>query len=434
MQLPYSEHLIEHYQSLSHLPGFALLESGDKRYGRYDILSAYPYKEFKIKRDSKQIEQQLNEFLNLLPKHPSQCDLPFQGGAIGYISYDLGAYLAGIHSKPHPNLLTLPLLDMKFYDWAIISDHQLKQVHVWIGEENECTTSIVEEVLTLWNETLKDPAKTIQRASSFTPLIKKEEYRASLHRIHTSLKQGRAYQVNYTQPFIKSIQGDPWDIYHQIRQHNPVPYAAFLRDNDAQVISFSPEKFLSMEGAYLETSPIKGSAPRGLTSEDDELLQNNLTLSAKNRAENIMIVDLMRNDFGKIAYPGTVKVTALCELQSFSGVHHLVSHIQAQVLDTLCPWDVFLSCFPAGSITGAPKLESMRIIAEEEPFARGVYCGSIAYFSAHGRMDSSVAIRTMVAKADKLHLAAGGGIVIDSDWEDEYQECFIKIQGIVKGM
>ena len=251
--------------------------------------------------------------------------------------------------------------------------------------------------------------------------------------IHSELIKGRAYQVNYTQPFLAEYRGDPWEMYKRVRVSNPVPYAAFMRCEEGDLLSFSPERYLTMDHGVVSTSPIKGTSRRSSNPVEDEQLRQLLLNSSKNRAENVMIVDLLRNDLGKYAKPGSVRVTSLCELQSFNSVHHLVSHIQAEYEQCVTPLEVFASCFPGGSITGAPKRESMRIIGEQERYGRGVYCGSMAYFSAHGRFDSNIAIRTITAKAETLYLSAGGGIVIDSHWEDEYRECFTKIAAIVNG-
>lgn len=189
-----------------------------------------------------------------------------------------------------------------------------------------------------------------------------------------------------------------------------------------------------MDKDKLLTSPIKGTEKRSSDPQRDELLRNSLLASSKNQAENVMIVDLLRNDLGKIAKPGSVHVRDLCAVESYQAVHHLVSNIEAIALEDQSMMDVFSACFPGGSITGAPKLEAMRIIAEQEAYARGVYCGSIGYFSRHGRFDSNIAIRTVVAREKILHMAAGGGIVIDSNWEDEYLECFTKIAAIINGL
>lgn len=428
--LAYPDDLITHYQSFCDMPGFVLLESTDQRRGRYDIMSACPYDQLKIARDANDINTAFREFERMLPAKKSFCDLPFQGGAIGYIAYDLGAKLAGIHSPPHPMFADLPILDIQFYDWAIVTDHLTRQVNLIVANHRPETASMIAEICNRWKKKSLTNQK-FKLLDGFKPLITKQDYQQAFHAIHQDLKQGRAYQVNYTQPFMAGYDGDAWEMYKLISRKNPVPYSAFLRNSSADVLSFSPERFLQMEKGNLLTSPIKGSARRSSDGKEDGELQAALLASSKNRAENVMIVDLLRNDLGKIALPGSVKVKTLCELQSYNAIHHLVSDITAECATHITPVEAFAACFPGGSITGAPKLEAMRVISEHEPFARGVYCGSIGYFSVHGRFDSNVAIRTVTAKNNSLYLAAGGGIVIDSTWEDEYRECYTKIRAIV---
>jgi para-aminobenzoate synthetase component I len=422
----------EYYQKLSHLPGFVVLESTDKARGRYDIVSAYPYDSIRIEPDALHREQTLKQLSNMLSIHPSVCDLPFQGGAIGYISYDLGAKRVGVESVPQPTLSDMPLLHLGLYDWAIISDHHLKKCTLFAANTQAQTRQLLDEILALWNRPSVDPKAIIK--SNFVSLIARETYEDAFLAIYQSLISGRSYQVNLTQPFHAKYEGDVWAFYKKITQQNPVPFSAFLRTTEADILSFSPERFLLYNQGAVVTSPIKGTIGRSSDPSIDEQLKQELLSCEKNKAENVMIVDLLRNDLGKIAQPGSLQVTSLCEVESYNSVHHLVSTIKAQCLQEVSPFDAFLSCFPGGSITGAPKIESMRIINEQEPYSRGVYCGSIAYFSRHGYFDSNIAIRTITAKNNILHLAAGGGIVIDSKVEEEYQECLIKIAALINAL
>lgn len=423
----------EYYQKLHHLPGFVLLESTDRQRGRYDIVSAYPYDAIKVSRHAENMPHILEQLGKHLSKHPSVVDLPFQGGAIGYVSYDLGEHLLGIDSVAQPTINDMPLLDLGLYDWAIITDHQQKKITLFAANTQSSTPDIVEEILALWHGDSIEK-NTAELKSDFNPLITPSEYERAFTNIHQMLKSGRSYQVNYTQPFHATYEGDSWEFYRKISSQNPVPFSAFLRSSNADILSFSPERFLLYEQGKLITSPIKGTIRRSVDPTQDESLKQELRASEKNRAENVMIVDLLRNDLGKIAEPGSVRVISLCDIESYNSVHHLVSTIEAQCASDLNPFDAFLSCFPGGSITGAPKIESMRIINEQETYSRGIYCGSIGYFSRHGSFDTNIAIRTITAKNNILHLAAGGGIVIDSDSEDEYRECFIKIAAVVNGL
>ncbi len=432
--LNYSEQLSECYQKLIHLPGFVLLESSDNLRGRYDILSACPYDIVKLKANDPCSEKVFSQLQARLTKVDSMGDLPFQGGAIGYFSYDLGAKLAGIPFNSQKSLESLPLLEVGLYDWAIITDHLLRKVSLFAANQVCDTAKIIEEVKALWKGKVRGLTQAFNLLEPFTPLISKKKYRKAVEEILQDLNRGRAYQVNYTQPFTAIYSGSTWEMYQRVRASNPVPYSAYYKTSTADILSFSPERFLTMEGNRITTSPIKGTEKRAQDSEIDASLRQKLLKCSKNRAENVMIVDLMRNDLGKIALPGSVKVQALCAVESYHSVHHLVSHIEALCVPTMPSFSIFATCFPGGSITGAPKLESMKVIAEHEPYGRGVYCGSIGYFSRHGRFDSNIAIRTVTAMKDRLHLAAGGAIVIDSHWEQEYEECFTKTAAIVKNL
>lgn len=428
-----SSSLQESYQKLSHLPGFVLLESRDHLRGRYDIVSACPYDSIEIDENLDQIPQLIKKLNHTLSSQTSVSDLPFQGGAIGYISYDFGARQLGIDSKVQSTLQNMPLLSLGLYDWAIITDHHQQSVTLFAANLQQSTRGIINEVLDLWQSSGGySPHAALK--SDFTSLMRQDEYINAFSAIYQALKEGRSYQVNLTQPFNAAYEGDSWAFYKKINKKNPVPFAAFLRTADADILSFSPERFLYYDNGHLITSPIKGTIRRSNDPIEDEQLKLELASCEKNRAENVMIVDLLRNDLGKIAQAGSVHVSSLCEVQSYSLVHHLVSTIEAQCLSSVKPFDAFLSCFPGGSITGAPKIEAMRIIDEQERYARGVYCGAIGYFSRHGRFDTNIAIRTITAKDNFLHLAAGGGIVIDSNYEDEYRECFIKIAAIMNGL
>lgn len=432
-ELNYHTDLSNYYRRLATLPGFVLLESSDKTQGRYDILSAYPYEDFKIEESDLCLNSAFKELQELIPIEHSVNQLPFQGGAIGYLSYDLGTRLRNIHSPVQSSLIGMPLLHVGLYDWAIITDHLLKKTVLFSANTKSETSLIVEEILTRWNAE-NSINESFHLLNPFTPLISKEDYGEAFESIYQNLEMGRCYQVNFTQPFNACYQGNAWEIYQRIRTKNPVPYTAFLGWDEGKILSFSPERFLLQEGCSLLTSPIKGTIKRSDNFLEDKQLGQNLQGSDKNQAENIMIVDLLRNDLGKIAQTGSVQVKSLCEIQSFRGVHHLVSHIEALRSPNVSSFEAFEACFPGGSITGAPKLESMRVIAEHELYARSVYCGNILYFSRHGRFDSNIAIRTIIARNGILHLSAGGGIVIDSEWEDEYCECLTKIAAITNAL
>ena len=427
--LPYTADLLSHYETLSALPGFILLDSSDTSRGRYDILTAYPYDTLTLSSPSADVFDDLER---RLPKIDSVSDLPFQGGIMGYFSYDFGAERFGISTKTLP-YKPMPLLHLGYYDWAIVADHRRRCVHLVAAHQRSETETVLNEVRSRWHR-----PRLLENVSvcgtPFSPLITKDEYRDAFVAIHEAVMAGRAYQVNYTQPFLGEYDGDTWGIYRRIRRVNPVPYSAFLRTATGDILSFSPEHFLSWDKGRVMTSPIKGTMKRSSSAKEDALWREQLLQSSKNRAENVMIVDLLRNDLGQFAKPGSVQVPLLCDLQSFNAVHHLVSCVTADARDGVTMFEAFAACFPGGSITGAPKREAMRIIHEQERFARGVYCGSIVYFSSHGRFDSNIAIRTLVAEQGIMSVSAGGALVVDSNWEDEYHECFLKIEAIKRAL
>lgn len=431
--LEYTADITRYYKKFCDLPGFVLLESTDRTHGRYDILSAWPYDTVTISRDMKHNPDVIQKLTDKIPAFISELDLPFQGGAIGFFSYDFACSEAGINMSPQAGLLSMPLIEMGLYDWAFIVDHLLRKVTVFSANTQNNTGMIVNEMIARWHSRLEKNSG-FKLASPFAPLISKADYEASFYAIHADLRKGRCYQVNYTQPFNAGFTGDSWEIYEAVKTSNPVPYSAFLRYEKNDILCFSPERFITIDNGAFLVSPIKGTEKRVSNPKEDRELALKLQASPKNRAENIMIVDLLRNDLGKIAKPGSVVVKALCDIESYEAVHHLVSHIAAESLDNVTQLQAFASCFPGGSITGAPKREAMRVIAEHEPYARGVYCGSIGYISSHGRIDMNIAIRTITAADNTLHLAAGGALVMDSNCDDEYDECFTKMAGIFKGL
>jgi para-aminobenzoate synthetase component 1 len=246
---------------------------------------------------------------------------------------------------------------------------------------------------------------------------------------------GDIFQANLSQRFEAPLRESPWAFYSRLRRRNPAPFAAFLETPDASVISASPERFLHVDrNGFVETRPIKGTRPRGVGPEHDAALAQALAESAKDRAENLMIVDLMRNDLSRVCAPRTVRVSELFSLEHYATVHHLVSTVVGQLEPGHDALHLLRAAFPGGSITGAPKLRAMEIIAELELSQRSVYCGSIGYFSVTGDLDTSIAIRTAVARDGRVYFSAGGGIVADSDPEQEYRETLDKARALIDAL
>ena len=261
------------------------------------------------------------------------------------------------------------------------------------------------------------------------PDISASQYQQALSKIHDYIQAGDCYQVNYTQRFSAQCEGDAWTAYCALRQACPTPFSGFMSlADDNAILSLSPERFVRVSHHQVETRPIKGTRPRGKNSAEDAANAAELLASAKDRAENLMIVDLLRNDLGRTCRTGSVRVPQLFTLESYPNVHHLVSSVVGELADGKDALDLIGDSFPGGSITGAPKIRAMQIIDELEPTRRSLYCGSLLYLDVRGEMDSSIAIRSLLVKDGRVSCWGGGGIVADSDWQDEYQESITKVK------
>jgi para-aminobenzoate synthetase component 1 len=262
----------------------------------------------------------------------------------------------------------------------------------------------------------------------------KSDYIKTIEKAKRYIRKGDIYQVNISQRFETEIDSSPENLYLRLRSVSPAPFASYLGFGDISVMSSSPERFLLKRGGYIETRPIKGTRPRGTSAASDLLLEHELKKSVKDNAEHIMIVDLERNDLGRICDYGTVLPSESAVVEKYSNVSHLVSTVKGKLRREVDPIDCFLAAFPGGSITGAPKVRSMEIIEELENVKRSIYTGAIGYISFDGNMDTSIAIRTLVAKNNKAYFSVGGGIVADSDPESEYQETLDKAAGIFQAL
>jgi len=358
---------------------------------------------------------------NLTP----QADGFFGGGIIGYWAYDAGQTPSPLDSTGP----ACPQAAFGWYDWFIRVDHQQQQTRLVFLDS--CPASTRQQVLyALQQPPAPTPAFTL--SEPFRAATSQQRYAADIQRILDYIHAGDCYQVNYSQAFSARYTGSPWAAYRALRAGSRSPWSACLRYPFADILCLSPEQFLEVQGEHIVSRPIKGTRPRHPDPLRDKEEAQALLHSAKDRAENIMITDLLRNDIGRHAVTGSVTVPALCQLESYSLVHHLVSSISARLRPGTHPFELFRDAFPGGSITGAPKRRAMEIIAELEPTARSIYCGSIAWLDASGNMDSNVAIRTLVCAEGQVWAWAGGGITADSRWEDEYQECFNKIGGLLR--
>jgi len=356
--------------------------------------------------------------------------LPFSGGLIGFLGYEFAHDSHGIDVLPqdHHNL---PLALLAHFEWALVTDHSTKQT--WLTLQPGIDTVTTSKLTALFRA---DHAHVAQKSASgpADADIERDEYMRNIAAIKRYLLEGDCYQVNFTQRYHAAFDGDPIDAFTQLRQAVPSPFCAYIDLGQQQILSVSPERFVQCENGIAMTQPIKGTRPRDEDATIDRANADELLHSAKDRAENIMIVDLLRNDLGKVCEPGSINVDTLCELQSFANVHHLVSTISGTLQNGQTAADLLLACFPGGSITGAPKRRAMQIINELERFRRNIYCGSVFYFGIDGRFDSSIAIRTLLCGDGEIVGWAGGGIVADSDAELEYAECEQKIRPLFEAL
>ncbi|MEL7595739.1 aminodeoxychorismate synthase component I [Aeromonas veronii] len=366
-------------------------------------------------------QQQLLGELDLCATH-----LPFIGGALGLFGYDLGRRFERLPVQAAADI-AVPDMAVGIYDWALLrnvatGDWQL--VH-W-GDEAGLAKRLA------WLEQQQAaPAPAFTLLGSWQSNMSRAEYGEKFTRIQEYLAAGDCYQINLTQRFSAPYQGDEWQAYCLLASANKAPFSAFIRLPNSALLSLSPERFLLLDGRHIETKPIKGTRPRHPDPATDQQVALELAQADKDRSENLMIVDLLRNDIGRVSWPGSVSVPHLFAVESFPAVHHLVSTIHGELDARWQGVDLLRACFPGGSITGAPKIRAMEIIEELEPQRRNAYCGSIGYLSQHGRMDTSICIRTLIAEAGRLHCWAGGGIIADSDADSEYQETYDKVARIL---
>lgn len=444
---PFSGSVHDFFSPIAHLPWAMLLESGAAQGvdSRFHIMSAQPLATLVTHGEQTVIEHQQQQFqsnespFTLLKKWqekligrvnlpPAYQHLPFVGGALGLFGYDLGRRLELIPNIAINELVT-PDMAVALVDWAWVIDCEQQLAHLLVLGDKAALTAR----LTWWQ------AQSIQTQIT-TPFKLTDTWQAnktaaqyddSFNRVQAYLQAGDCYQINLTLRFNSRFNGDTWQAYRQLSAHNQAPFSAFLQLPTSTILSLSPERFIALDGRRVETKPIKGTRPRGATLEQDQALAHELAGAPKDRAENLMIVDLLRNDIGRVCVAGSVTVPSLFAIESFPAVHHLVSTITGKLAPGLTGADLLAATFPGGSITGAPKVRAMQIIEELETHRRHAYCGSIGYLSAHGRMDTSITIRTLVAEQDRLYCWAGGGVVADSTADAEYQELFDKLGKIL---
>ena len=426
-----------------------LLESveGGERLARYSFIGTEPYRVLTIKGEDKTdplplIAEELDKYkmvpVNGLPK--------FCGGAVGYLSYETVTRFEELPS-PDRDPLGLPESLFMFVDTVLIFDHVTHKIkvlsHVHLdGDIEQAYQKAVDRIDKLVDR-LNQPLKPSQQMNAATALVgeskpssnfSKEEYEASVLKIKQYITAGEAIQVVPSQRLSQPTNAAPFEIYRALRTINPSPYMFFFDFTDFFIIGASPEILVRVEDGMVMTRPLAGTRPRGKSPAEDAMLEQELRSDEKERAEHIMLVDLGRNDIGRVSEPGTVEVSELMEVERYSHVMHLVTHVQGKLRSDMSAFDALRACFPAGTVSGAPKIRAMEIIAEVEPEKRGPYAGAAGYFSFSGNMDMAIAIRTMVMTKGIAYVQAGGGIVYDSVPELEYEETMNKAQALLRAI
>ncbi|RON74189.1 aminodeoxychorismate synthase, component I [Pseudomonas chlororaphis] len=434
--LPYRTNPAEYFAAIRHAPGAVLLDSGrpSAERGRYDLLSAWPRAQLAVLKDEsgEDFLQRLRLNLDQLGQAaiPAPYQLPFAGGLIGYLSYDFGRHLERLPSQALDDL-QLPDARFGLYDWALISDHQQRTSQLVFHPALAATER--QRLIDLFGQAPAGAHDSFKLSGPMLPDLSTAQYQQAFERIQAYIQAGDCYQVNFAQRFRAPCAGDPWVAYCALRAACPTPFSGFqsLPEGGA-VLSLSPERFVRISERQVETRPIKGTRPRGQDAAEDAANAAELLASPKDRAENLMIVDLLRNDLGRTCRIGSVRVPELFSLESYPNVHHLVSSVTGELADDKDALDLIAGSFPGGSITGAPKIRAMQIIDELEPTRRGLYCGSLLYLDVRGEMDSSIAIRSLLVKDGQICCWGGGGIVADSDWQAEYQESITKVKVLLE--
>jgi len=454
--LKYQVNTAQLFARLSHKPWSILLDSGQpqSQYGRYDIIVADPFvtvstvdhganTKTEITRQGK-VEVSSDDPFDILnnlmaPYKAAQNILPFCGGAVGYFAYDLARQVEVLPDLCLHNP-TIPHMMVGIYDWAVVVDHREKTACLVSNGFQKSTRDGWVDLCAVFDAPIKSESlDTFELITAVTSNMNFSQYAKAFNTIKRYITEGDCYQVNLAQQFSAKAHGNAWVAYSKLREISPAPFMAYMNFGHLQVLSGSPERFLQVVANHVETRPIKGTRPRSENAVQDQQYADELQASTKDRAENLMIVDLLRNDISKSCDVGSVKADKLFLLQSFANVHHLVSIVTGMLKADKSAIDLLRGCFPGGSITGAPKLRSMQIIEELEPNRRGVYCGAIGYIGFDGNMDTNIAIRTAVYSTDEsgagqINFYAGGGIVADSVLEKEYAETLDKVSSMMKTM
>ena len=461
--LPLFEHLpagltaVEVFRRLAVLPHAAFFDSasGDERLGRYSFVAADPFQWISrsaTNDDPLAIAQAARQRYAALPCSELP---PFQGGVAGLFGYELARSLEKVPAA-EMNDFPIPTLAVGLYDVVVAFDHKtdeawiisqgfpetdpaarleravarLAQMKAWLAGKATATT---EDALPRTPLAQLAPQFDVA-VDGVTSNMPPDAYCRMVQRAVEFIHAGDVFQVNLSQRLLAPARSSSVELYLRLREKNPAPYAGYFDLGDWQICSTSPECFLTLRNGEVETRPIKGTRGRSGMPEADLFVGDELQASEKDRAENVMIVDLLRNDLSRVCLADSVHVAQLCRVETYAFVKHLVSIVRGRLRPGACPFDLLRACFPGGSITGAPKIRAMEIIAELEPTCRGAYCGSLAYIGFDGQMDSSILIRTIIAGHGWWQLPVGGGIVAQSRPDDEYRETWHKARGLLDAL
>lgn len=429
------------------------LDSGmdHEKLGEFSFIGSNPFLVFKSKDENIEIIRDgkveslkgdpFKKIQEILSKYKMdyETDIPFVGGAVGYLSYDLCHH---IENLPRTAIDDVGIPDMYFglYDGVVCIDHRGKKDKVSlaslgvIDDEKKIVEDLIRRI-----EKAEDKGVTINlpktsKKKEFKSNFTREEFVDSVRKVQDYIESGDIYQANLTQRYTCDLEETPYELYGKLREINPAPFATFMDFGEGQIVSSSPERFIRVRNKVIEARPIKGTMPRGKTPEEDKENREILINSEKDKAELLIIVDLERNDLGKVSETGSVEVTELFHLEEYPTVYHLVSTVVGKVREECDAIDCITATFPGGSITGAPKIRSMEVIDELEPTQRNIYTGSIGYIGFNGDLDLNIVIRTVVCKDNKAYFQVGGGMTWDSNPEAEYQETLDKAKALMDAL
>ena len=431
VDLPYVENAQCYFMALSGRSHLTWLDSGrpGRDEGRLDILAADPVETLAI--DSNNAHQVPEVIRDWLARGEGASEAVFSGGVLGVLSYELGRLWMGLSDSTKPRLINDGFIAL--YDWMVVVDHERRVAQLVrqglsdIADSDwQALVSQLSDVASRDLRPLKHVGRLIKNGLSI------DAYREGIHAIKHFIKEGDVYQINFTHRFDALSDYSAEELYLALRELSPAPFGAYIDAGSYQVLSNSPEQFLKLQDNEVETKPIKGTRPRGESIQKDAQVLADLAASDKDRAENLMIVDLLRSDLGRVCVPGSIHVPKLFHVESYATVHHLVSTVSGQLRDGEDAVSLLKACFPGGSITGAPKHRAMQLIDELEQESRELYCGSVVRFGFDGSLDSSITIRSIVKKDDALYYWAGGGIVADSEADNEYQESLDKATAFIR--